>query len=57
MGLLKEKFDYLIIDSTPIGLVTDSQLLANFADSTIYIIRHNLTPKIFLRLVDDLYHI
>ena len=55
MGLLKEKFDYVIIDSTPIGLVTDSQLLAVFADSTIYIVRHDLTPKVFLRLIDDLY--
>lgn len=55
MGLLKEKFDYLIIDSTPIGLVTDSQLLAAYADTTMYIVRHNLTPKVFLRLIDDLY--
>jgi Mrp family chromosome partitioning ATPase len=43
--MLKKKFDYVIIDSTPIGLVTDSQLLGRFADTTIYIVRHNLTPK------------
>jgi tyrosine-protein kinase Etk/Wzc len=55
MALLKGKFDYLIIDSTPIGLVTDSQLLAGFADTTIYIVRHNLTPKVFLRMIDDLH--
>lgn len=55
MMLLKDKFDYLIIDSTPIGLVTDSQLLAVYADATVYIVRHNLTPKIFLRMIEDLY--
>lgn len=55
IALLKEKFDCLIIDSTPIGLVTDSQLLAGFADTTIYIVRHDLTPKVFLKLIDDLY--
>jgi capsular exopolysaccharide synthesis family protein len=55
VGILKEKFDYLIIDSTPIGLVTDSQLLGPYADTTIYIVRHNLTPKVYLRLINDLY--
>ncbi len=55
MALLKEKFDYVIIDSTPIGMVTDSQLLAGFAETTLYVVRHDLTPKIYLRLIDDLY--
>jgi capsular exopolysaccharide synthesis family protein len=55
IGILKEKFDYLIIDSTPIGLVTDSQLLGPYADTTMYIVRHNLTPKVYLRLINDLY--
>jgi hypothetical protein len=55
IGILKGKFDYLIIDSTPIGLVTDSQLLGPYADTTMYIVRHNLTPKVYLRLINDLY--
>ena len=54
MELLKEQFDFVIIDSTPIGLVTDSQLLASYAETTVYIVRHDLTPKVFLRLIDDL---
>jgi len=55
MDLLKEKFDYVIIDSPPIGPVTDSQLLGVFADTTMYIVRHALTPKVFLHMIDDLY--
>jgi len=55
MDLLKEKFDYVIMDSPPIGLVTDSQLLGVFADTTMYIVRHGHTPKVFLRMIDDLY--
>ena len=55
MDLLKERFDYIIIDSAPIGPVTDSQLLGVFADTTVYVVRHGLTPKIFLRMIDDLY--
>ncbi len=53
--LLKEKFDYVIIDSAPIGPVTDSQLLAGYANVTIYVVRHAQTPKVFLRMIDDLY--
>jgi capsular exopolysaccharide synthesis family protein len=55
MELLKERFDYIIIDSAPIGPVTDSQLLSVFADTTVYVVRHALTPKVFLRMIDDLY--
>lgn len=55
MDLLKEKFDYVIMDSPPIGPVTDSQLLGVFADTTMYIVRHGLTPKVFLHMIDDLY--
>ena len=55
MEKLKEKFDYIIIDSAPIGPVTDSQLLGGYADTTVYVVRHGLTPKVFLRMINDLY--
>ena len=55
MTLLKEKFDYIIIDSAPIGPVTDSQLISGYANSTLYVVRHAHTPKVFLRMIDDLY--
>ncbi len=55
MEQLKNKFDYIIIDSAPIGPVTDSQLISSYANSTLYVVRHAHTPKVFLRMIDDLY--
>ena len=55
MALLKDKFDYIIIDSAPIGPVTDSQLISSYANATLYVVRHAHTPKVFLRMIDDLY--
>jgi len=55
MEKLKARFDYIIMDSAPIGPVTDSQLLSGYANTTIYVVRHALTPKVMLRMIDDLY--
>ena len=51
---LKKRFDYLIIDSAPIGPVSDSLLLKDYADTTIFVVRHNATPKMYLKLIDNL---
>ena len=42
---LKKRYDYIIIDSAPLGAVTDSFLLFEFADINIFTIRHNYTIK------------
>jgi capsular exopolysaccharide synthesis family protein len=42
---VKKLYDYIIIDSSPIGAVTDSFLLFNFADINIFTIRHNYSLK------------
>jgi capsular exopolysaccharide synthesis family protein len=42
---LKNKYDYIIIDSAPVGAVTDSFLLFEYADINIFTIRHNHTLK------------
>lgn len=55
MALLHERFDYIIIDSAPIGPVTDSQLISSYANTTLYVVRHGHTPKVFLRMIHDLY--
>jgi capsular exopolysaccharide synthesis family protein len=52
---LQENFDTIIIDSAPVGLVTDSMTLSKFADSTIYIVRHKYTLKRQIKLIDELY--
>jgi tyrosine-protein kinase Etk/Wzc len=52
---LRERFAYIIVDSPPIGLVTDAQLIAPFVDATMYMVRHDHTPKAYLRMIDNLY--
>ena len=37
---LNKKFDYVIIDTPPIGLVTDGVILMQHADVNLYVIRH-----------------
>jgi len=41
----KEKFDYIILDTAPIGIVSDSYALNRFADVNLYIVRADYTPK------------
>ena len=52
---LKLEYDYIVIDSPPIGLVSDARLLNKFADLTLYIVRHKYTPKSYLKFIDQVY--
>jgi len=52
---LRANFDTIIIDSAPIGLVSDSKILARFADASLYVVRQRYTVKKQLALVDELY--
>ncbi|HLO69949.1 MAG TPA: polysaccharide biosynthesis tyrosine autokinase [Flavipsychrobacter sp.] len=52
---LKTKYDYIVIDTAPIGLVTDAQLLAKNADAVIYILRQGYTYYEQLKSADELY--
>lgn len=45
LKLLKTKYDCIIIDSSPVGTVSDTFHLASLADTTIMVVRHNLTYK------------
>lgn len=47
---LKEKFDYIIIDSSPIGIVSDTYHLASFADACLIIVRPEHTLKTMLEI-------
>jgi capsular exopolysaccharide synthesis family protein len=48
-NLLKERFDYIVIDSAPIGTVSDTFHLATLADTCILIVRQNQTLKHLLQ--------
>lgn len=54
MEELKQQFDYIIIDAPPIGIVTDAQLMASYADVCIYVVRQNYTLKKQLTIVEEL---
>ena len=51
---LKNRFAFVVTDTPPIGIVSDAQLLAPFADATLYVVRHDLTPKSSLAIINDL---
>lgn len=55
MDELKERFDYIILDAPPIGVIADAQLLASYADATLYLVRQGITQKSQLKIVEDLY--
>jgi tyrosine-protein kinase Etk/Wzc len=42
---LKNKFDYIIIDTAPVGLVSDALIIENFVDLSIYLVRQKYTLK------------
>ena len=42
---LKEKYDYIILDTAPLMLVTDSFLISEVADITLYVTRSKYTEK------------
>lgn len=52
---LKTKYDYIIVDTAPVSLVTDTLLIAKYADATIYVVRANKIDKEMLRIPNDLY--
>lgn len=45
LNLLKERFDYIVIDSAPIGVVSDTYHLAAHADANLIIVRPGMTIK------------
>ena len=53
---LKEEYKYIIIDTPPIGLVTDGIILMNYSDINLYIVRQNYTTKEMLYNLKDIVH-
>ena len=49
---LKKKYDYIVLDTPPVGLVADSLELVQFADVTLYIVRQNYTKKDMITLLN-----
>lgn len=52
--LLAEEFDYVILDSAPVGLVSDALIASRLADITLYICRADYSHKSDFDLINDL---
>ena len=52
---LKERFDYIIMDTAPVGLVADAFTLSHFVDISIYVVRYNYTQKGQLDIIKNIY--
>jgi capsular exopolysaccharide synthesis family protein len=51
---LSKSYDHIIIDSPPIGLVSDSFIFAEFADVTIMMLRYNYSGNLQLKTIEDI---
>ena len=51
---LRKNYDYILIDTAPVGLVTDTLQIARVADATIYMCRADFTPKSSFQLINAL---
>jgi Mrp family chromosome partitioning ATPase len=54
IGQLKEQFDYVIIDTAPIGTVSDGLSLAPFVDLSLFVVRYNFTTKENLNFIREM---
>ncbi len=50
---LDTNFATVVIDTSPIVLVTDAYILSSLCDATLYVVRHKYTPKILVKRIDE----
>ena len=51
---LKKQYDYVVIDSAPIGLVSDTFSLTKYTDVTLYVTRANYTKRGFIKYLNTI---
>lgn len=51
---LRKEYDYIIVDTAPVGLVTDTLMIARVADLTVYMCRADYTPKSSFEFINSL---
>lgn len=54
IDILKETYDYVLIDSAPVGLVTDTLQIGRVANATVFLCRADYTPKEAFGYINDL---
>jgi tyrosine-protein kinase Etk/Wzc len=51
---VKEKVDYIVIDTAPVGLISDALILNQYADATIYVVRDEYTIKKNIEIINEM---
>jgi tyrosine-protein kinase Etk/Wzc len=54
---LRQNFDVVLVDTAPVGMVSDAQTLGKFADCTLYLVRQGHTFKKQVALIDEFYQL
>jgi capsular exopolysaccharide synthesis family protein len=54
LDLLNEEYDYIVLDTAPVGLVTDTLQMARYANVCCFVCRADYSPKSNLALLDSL---
>ena len=54
IDMLREEYDYIILDTAPVGLVTDTLQVAKYTDVTAFVCRADYTPKTSFALINML---
>ena len=52
---LKESYDYILLDTPPLGLVSDALLLRKYVDNICIVIRHKFTRKVMIKNLENMY--
>ncbi len=51
---LRQRFDYIVIDNAPIGLVTDGLILGKSADLNVFLLRYGVSHKSQIKLINEI---
>jgi capsular exopolysaccharide synthesis family protein len=51
----KQKYDYIVIDTAPIGLVSDAIGLLQYTDVVLYVVKQNHTPFVYISKIQEMF--
>lgn len=52
---LRKRYDYIIIDTPPIGLISDPMNLIQYSDANLYVVRYKYTPAEKIKYINKIY--
>ena len=55
LAQLRTKYDYIVLDTPPVGFVAEYFVLVRLLDANIYVVRHNYTERSLVNQIDELH--